>query len=148
MSLVSGLVSKFTVTPLLYAIGVLVLLNIGTGALAWKRGIDVESATAKLRVAQQDADTANRHVAELGAANKAWEKTANDAIRVLDKMRQDATDLGIANANAIAAAEAAQVAIEKRVGTFAGKFNTESRKPDCAHALAAMQSACPNLEGY
>jgi hypothetical protein len=142
------LLSKLTGPLLGYVLLALVLITAAQSTWLWKRGVDLQSAHAALHVAEQDRDTNARHVTEIESARKGWEDTANTATAIIAKMQQDATDLAAKNADAIIAAENAQTAAEKSAAGYHGKFVIESKKPDCAHALAALQGACPNLSDY
>lgn len=150
-----SILSRLTVTPLLYACGALILLALGLGIAlkverADSRAAKAETATA---VAQRDAVATERDAWKASAdsattANAAWEKTAQDLQAEIQRQQDEARRSEAANQQAIAAARAAYLDADHALDRFTKQFQTESRKPHCAQALAAMEAACPALRNY
>ena len=64
------------------------------------------------------------------------------------RQQRDHATLDAQREAAIAAARADFEDVDRAYKRFTAQFQTESRKPDCAAALAAVGRACPALEGY
>ena len=150
-----SIVSKLTVTPLLYACGALLTLALGQAVTLKLEAGKLDTANAQLQTAQQSVVTviAQRDAWKLQAqgavdANHA----AGDAIaslkEALKAQQAQCTANQQANAKAVAAARAAAVAADQSLHLFTSKFQNESRKPNCAQALSAMEAACPALQDY
>lgn len=150
-----SLLSRLTVTPLLYACGALLVLALGLGVAlkmerADTRAAEADTATA---VAQRDSAVTERDAWKADAiaataANAAWEKTALALQAEMQRQQEEARLSEAANQQAIAAARAAYLDADRTLDKFVRQFQTESRKPQCAQALAAMEAACPALRNY
>lgn len=155
MSLVSGWIERLTVTPLLYACGVLLLVCLGLGVALKLEAADVATAEADKRTAEADRNTAQtereawkRRAGELGTANLAYGVALSDLRAELALCQGENARLGEAGEKAVAAAQADARDADRTLAAFTAKFQTESRKPQCAAALHALDAACPALEGY
>lgn len=153
------ILSKLTVKPLLYVIGVLLGALIATGIRASVLNDRLEAA-AKVVMAQH-----NAHVAELASANterEAWKKEASDnatavtahkqvtaALRAeLERAQGETRRRDVAARQAIAAAQAEAQDADRTLARMAAQFQTQARQPDCARALSAVADECPALENY
>jgi outer membrane PBP1 activator LpoA protein len=150
-----SILDKFTVTPLLYACGALLIAVVAlTG-----RGC-VLTAQRDTAIAQKDAEhsareamTVSRDAWKLRANDNAGKvKTANDSVTKLEGLLKDEQDAGKrraeASEQAIAAARAKERDADTTLRKFTAQFQTESRKPTCQRALEALDTACPALKGY
>lgn len=150
-----SIVSRFTVTPLLYAIGVLLLVIAGMGVkLALLDGAR-DSAVSAQHAAEADTRAARTE-------RDAWKQSAQagkDAItgaqasiaslkQELARAQGEVRRISTAGQRAVAAAQADAADADRTLKLFTAKFQTESRKPDCARALDEMQAVCSALEGY
>ena len=145
--------ASLTVTPLLYAIGGLLLVCIALGVRTCSLSKDVDVAVAAQGTAEAERDTA-------ATERDAWKGKAEGAVAanaaygvVLDEIRaqqaRDAQQAAAAAAQAaqqVAAAQAGYRKAEGRLTEYRRVFG--DRPADCESALQAMQRACPLLEGY
>ena len=150
-----SILSKFTVTPLLYACGALLVLALGLGVAlkierADSRAAEADTATA---LAQRYAAVTEREAWKATAtaattANAAWQKTSQELQAEIQRQQDETRRSEAANQQAIAAARAAHLDADRALAKFTRQFQTESRKPHCAQALSAMEAACPALRNY
>ncbi len=150
-----SLLSKFTITPLLYACGALLAVSIGLGVALKLKSSDLAGAKAATETAAAQRDTAitERDAWKLDATAKAAAAKASEAsveglIAALREQQQETLRIQAAGQNAVRAAQAAAADADRTLKTFASKFQSESRKPVCAQALAAMERSCPALKDY
>lgn len=150
-----NIISKLTVTPLLYACGALLLVCLGLG-------VSLKLEAGKVRTAQAQRDTAQQRVVAVIAERDAWKHTAQSAaeantaatdaigsLRTTLAAQQQACGTVIAeNQKALNAARNDAADADRTLKTFTRKFQTESRKPDCTRALSALEAACPALRDY
>lgn len=151
----NGFLAKLTVTPLLYACGVLLAVVLGMGVKIALLGSAVDTAQAKQQTAEEALDRVSTerdawsNAAE-GAANA--NKQADAAIEslrlTLEQQQQQCAATQSANDKAIAAARSAAADADAALKHFTAQFQSESRKPVCGAALAALDAACPALQGY
>lgn len=150
-----SIVSRFTVTPLLYACGALLLVCLGMGvALKLQAGkLDLANAqldtlTAGLLAAHTERD-AWKHTAQGATSANAAATAAIASLKAaLQQQQQAMRDNASANARAIAAAQADAADADRTLQLFTAKFQRDSRKPDCARALAELDAMCPTLKDY
>lgn len=150
-----SILSKFTVTPLLYACGALLAIALAQ-AIALKvevSKVDAAKSAVTAAIAQRDATITERD---------AWKTKANGAVEAnqaagvaIDSLKatlaaQQAACSHNAQANEVAVSQARADAADadRTLKLFAKKFQTESHKPNCAQALSAMEAACPALQDY
>lgn len=150
-----SLLSKFTVKPLLYAVGVLLVIVAGLSVALYAQAARVETAQAATATAvAQQSQTATERDAwknrsqEVAAANDGWREAvgvlqaeltaAQAALRTLDKQSQQA----------IASARAEAADADRVLKTFMGKYQAQARAADCARALQTVEAACPAFTGY
>lgn len=150
-----SLIDRFTVTPLLYACGILLVVCLGLGVALKLEASDVKAAEASRDTAQADKRTAEtereswkRRATELNAANLAYGTVLNGVKSELALCQGENLRLGAAGETAVSKAQAEARDAERTLAIFTAKFQTESRKPVCASALKALDAACPALEGY
>lgn len=148
-------VSRFTVTPLLYACGALLLLSMALGVALKVEAGKVATANAATTAALAQRDTAatereawKTRVDELWAANLAYGNALTGIHNELVRTQNENARIDAETDRAVAAARADAADADRTLKLFTAKFQTESRKPDCGRALAAMAASCPAMEGY
>lgn len=151
----NGILAKLTVTPLLYACGALLAVVLGMSIKLALLSSAVDTAEAKQQTAEASLDRVSTerdawsNAAE-GAANA--NKQADAAIEslrlTLEQQQKQYAATQAANDMAIAAARGAAADADAALKRFTAQFQTESRKPVCGAALAALDAACPALQGY
>ena len=150
-----SLLDKFTVTPLLYACGALLVACIALGGtVAWKSHTQatlqakLDTALAKIDTASTERDAWKGRVDELAAANGAYTNALQVLRAELDKCQADKATVANQGKQAEAAARRAAADADAALQSFTAQFQQASHGGKCAVALAAMQQACPSLEGY
>lgn len=150
-----SILSRLTVTPLLYACGALLALSISLGVALQVQGAKVDTAVAQRDTAVADRNTARtsrdawkQRASELSSANAAYDVAIKGLGRVLKECQGENARISAAGEKAVAAAHAEARDADRTLKAFTAKFQSESRKPTCARALEAVGNACPNLEGY
>ena len=150
-----GLVSKLSVKPLLWVVGLQLCGLLALGAWSWalKAEAGAERARAGQAAAQRDTAATERDAWKSAAAglsaSQAATLTAFDDLKgELERRQTEAERQRHANEQAIAAARAEARDADRTLQAFAARFQVESRKPDCAHALGALEAACPALRDY
>lgn len=150
-----SIVARLTVTPLLYACGVLLLVIAGLGVkLALVDGARdsavsaQHAAEANTRTAITERDAWKQTAQGATSANAAAAAAIASLKRALQQQQQAARDNAAANAHAIAAARADAADADRTLQLFTAKFQRDSRKPDCARALAELDAMCPTLKDY
>lgn len=150
-----SLLDKLAVKPLLWAVAALLLLAIGQFVMLQLAQADATSArserdtaTAQLSARTTERDAFKGRVSELERANDGWKLSFSILQEELKQAQRDARDLDAASRKAISAARAAATDADRTLKKFVGQFATESRKPDCAKALANLEAACPALSNY
>ncbi len=150
-----GLLAKLTVKPLLYAIGVLLLVIAGLFVRLHFMQAEVDVAMAKsesamatrdAKVTERDAWKANAERALL--ANEKYDIVVQVLQAELKLCQGEARVMEESNRKAVATARAEADDADRALKQFTSKFYTESRKPTCARALQAMEASCPALSDY
>lgn len=150
-----SILSKLTVTPLLYAVGVLLVACLALGGGWWSAAKTADVAAANLASSQ-----AQLEATEVAAT--AWKAKANAAAEAndscthgiesltltLDRQQKACRATQAANQQAIAAARAEAADADATLKRFVGQFRRQTPDTDCGRALAALDAACPALEGY
>ena len=150
-----SLLARLTVTPLLYACGVLALLSIGLSvALALARA-DVRAVTAEagavneeLHAAQTERDAWKGKADGCVAANEAYADVVGTLNGELELAQSERRRLEKEGRAAIAAARAEARDADRTLKRMAAQFQAQSREPSCAAAVARVAQACPAFEGY
>lgn len=149
------MIKALTVKPLLYVIGALLLVIAGQAVWLSMRGADMRAAEAETgrMEAQRDAARTERDAWKLSAeSNGKASQAANAAVdglaQTVEDVQAECRRQGEANAAAIERARAEARDADRTLQTFTAKFQTESRKPACAQALARLEDACPALRDY
>lgn len=150
-----SLLARLTVTPLLYSCGALLLIVLGLGvALKLKSG-EVSVAEAATATAEADRDAARterdswkQHAIDLKAANRGYANVVGVLKQELALAQTEASRVEQAGQKAVEAAQADARDAERALTRMAAQFQTQSRKPACAQALAQMEAACPAFRGY
>lgn len=147
--------AKLTVTPLLYAVGLLLLVVIGLSVKLALVASDLDTAAAEKATAMETAKrTATERDAWKDKANAAADANAScsDGIEslsfMLERQQQACTANQVANQKAIAAARADAADADATLQRFVGQFRKQTPETNCGRALAALDTACPALEGY
>lgn len=151
----SGFLAKLTVTPLLYTIGVLLLVVAGLSLKLAFLDNALDTATAQKTSAEE---TAKR----VSTERDAWKAKANAAAEAndscthgiesltltLDRQQKACRATQAANQQAIAAARAEAADADAALKQFIGQFRQQTPDTTCGRALAALDAACPALEDY
>ncbi len=150
-----SLLAKFTVTPLLYACGVLLAALIASGIYTAVLNGDLDTARAEVSAAQSARDTA---ITERGAWKQRAAESADSiaahqqvtaAMRTeLERVQGEAKRLDAEARKSIAAANAEAQDADRTLARMAAQFQAQARQPDCTRALAAVAAACPAFRGY
>jgi len=150
-----SLLSKLTVTPLLYACGALALLSVGLSVALHVRGADLAAAQARTGevAAERDAAVTERdawkgEAERRGEANEAYADVVGTLHGELKLAQGERRRLEAAGRAAVAAAQAEARDAERTLQRLAAQFQAQSRVPDCAAATARVAQACPAFEGY
>lgn len=147
-----SLLSKLTVKPLLYAVGILALLCAVEGTALYVQAVrysaDATTAKAELDQWRNSYATAATKASELAVANAGWQGTVSQLQAQLAAEQKQCAALVARNDKAIAAARAEAADADAALKTFVDRFAAAQRKPDCASALHALAASCPSLEGY
>jgi len=150
-----GLLAKLTVTPLLWACGLLLVVVAALGVRVHMLGASVDAAESATQAAAARAD---QHVAERegwkhaartlqGAATK-WETAFGTMQTLLNQAQGEARRLDDAGRAAIAAARAREAEANRALASWTARYADQVRAGDCAAALNAVQAACPAFGGY
>ena len=150
-----SLLSKLTVTPLLYACGVLLVALLSVSVYAVITGERLDAAQSRVDAANSERDTAatereawKRRAGELVEANQAYGDTVAMLQRELRDAQRETARIDAAGRAAVAAAQAAATDAERTLAAMAAQFQAQARQPDCARALNVLAQACPAFEGY
>lgn len=151
----NGFLARLTVTPLLYAIGVLLLVVLGMS-------IRLAIVSSHLETAIAQKSTAEEAASRVSTERDAWKAKANAAADANTSCTQGIESLTVtldqqqkvcaanlaANRKAIANARAAATNAEAAHQRFVRQFGKQTPDSECGRALAALDRACPALEGY
>ena len=150
-----SILAKLTVTPLLYACGILLAALLATGAYAAVLSARLDTAQADVRAADGATTTARTErdawktkAAELGSANTAYGTAVRQLMEELERAQQESKRIDAAGQQAVANAQAAQADAERTLTRMAAQLQAQAREPDCARALNELVRACPAMEGY
>lgn len=150
-----GLLAKLTVTPLLWACGLLLVAVAALGVRVHTLGASIDAAQSATQAAGARAD---QHIAERdawkhaartlqGAATK-WETAFGTMQTLLKQAQGEARRLDQAGHDAIAAAQAREAEANRALAAWTQRYADQVRVGDCAAALNAVQQACPAFGGY
>lgn len=150
-----SILSKLTVTPLLYTSGALLLACIGLGVALHVKSSTLEAAEAQVGqvAAERDALATERDAWKLESAqcveaNEAYADVVGTLHGELQLAQGERRRLEAEGQAAIAAARADARDAERTLQRMAAQFQAQSRAPDCAAATARVAQACPAFEGY
>jgi cell division protein FtsL len=150
-----SLLAKFTVKPLLWSSGMLLLACIGLSLALVVANSKRDTAQAERDTAIAERDTAvtereahKQRSGELQLANAAYGDVVKELQAALKEAQGENRRISAEGQRAIAAAQAEAADADRTLKAFTAQFQAESRKPNCARALAALGQACPALEGY
>jgi hypothetical protein len=151
----AGLVSRLTVTPLLWAIGILLVALAASSGYAYVLRADVVAAQAATAVAiaerdgaRLERDTATTRGLEVANSARGWEAVAGERLTLLNACQTAAVTIREAGEQAVRNARAAARDAERTLDAFTKRYQVEARRPDCERARHAMAAACPALEDY
>jgi len=147
-----SIVSKLTVTPLLYACAALAIALAATGFVMSGK-LDTAKAEAKAAESSRDTARTERDAWKKSAADNATAVAAHQQVTAtlraeLERVQGETKRRDAAAREAIAAARAEAQDADRTLARMAAQFQAQSRQPDCARALAAVATACPALGGY
>jgi hypothetical protein len=150
-----SLLAKLSVKPLLYALGVLLLVIAGLVATLhfMQAQVEVAHAASESAIASRDAMATERD-AWKGDAGRALLANA-DYQGIVERLQAElklcqgqARAMEESNRKAVATARAEANDADRALKQFTRKFQVESRKPPCARALASLEASCPALSDY
>lgn len=151
----SGLLAKFTVTPLLWAAGLeLVAIAVLGGLLYVQQArVDVavaasESASAWATSARTERDAWKQAAGTAIGANAKWEQAFKKVQGLLEDAQGENRRLDAAGRAAVAAAQERAAEADRALEEWTRRYAEQVRVGDCAAALNAVQTACPAMEGY
>ncbi|WP_298580580.1 hypothetical protein [uncultured Luteimonas sp.] len=147
--------SKLTVTPLLWACGLLLVAVAGLGVRVHMLGATADAAEAATEAA---AARAAQHVAERDAWKHAaqasasaagkWEAAFRNVQQLLRDSQAEARRLDEAGQAALSAAREREAEANRALASWTQRYADQVRVGDCAAALNAVQQACPAFGGY
>lgn len=143
-----GLLSKFTVTPLLWACGLLLVAVGVLGVRLHMKQADVDVAEARLVTAATERDAWKGVAQQSLGANAQWHDAFDQVHGLLKASQADRKRLQAEGQSAIAAAQAAAEDADRTLKAWMDRYAEQIRMGDCAAALNAVQLACPAMEGY
>lgn len=150
-----GLVAKLSVKPLLYAMGVLLLVIVALSvALVLANGkadtarAQQQAAVALTRTVTTEREAWKIRADELGNANQAYGGVVSTLQAELKTAQDQAAALRTQSAGAVAQARAEAADADRTLKRFTAQVQAQLRQPDCARALSALTQACPALKGY
>lgn len=133
------------------AAGLALVLAIVAGAQTWRlHSLQATHAAVEANnaiLADAVGDWQRAHTDQVNAASS-WKDVARIRLTLLLAAQKETLRLGNANRDALAAA-AAQLAESDRVRRVAeDRLRAAKRTSTCGAALAALDTACPTLEGF
>lgn len=144
----TGLLAKLTVTPLLWACGLLLVVVAVLGVqLKLKAGaLDVATADVARVATERDAwkGAASRSL----AANQTLQGAFERVHTLLEQEQGERRRLDTEGRAALQRAQQAAADADRTLATWMARYSNQVRIGDCAAALNAVQRACPMLEGY
>lgn len=150
-----SILAKLTVTPLLWACGLLLAALVAAGAYAAVLDVRLGAAQASVTAAKAERDTARteRDAWKLAAdaaasANNAYGSAVTVLQAELKRAQGESRRMDEAGQQAIAAARADAADAERALAAMAAQIQTQSRVPACALALSRLEAACPAFSGY
>ena len=150
-----SLLSKFTVKPLLYAVGVLLVVVVALSVTLFVQGARVDTANAERATAEaaQRSTVTEREAwkvraDELAAANAAYGTSFRQLQAELKLAQDQATEVRTQAAEAQAIAQRETAAAERTLKEFTTRYQVQSRVADCARALEQVEAVCPAFEHY
>lgn len=148
----AGVLSKLSVKPLLWAVGLLLVACAGLGGTLavqqrWYGG-QLATVAADRDEARVSAAAWRTRAGELDMANAAHQHANATLQRLLTEARGENTRLQDEGRAAIAAAQAAAAEANRTLDTWMDRYADQVRVGDCASALNAVQQACPAFNGY
>jgi hypothetical protein len=150
-----SLLAKLTVKPLLYTLGVLLLVIAGLVATLhfMQAQVEVANAASASAIARRDAMATERDAWKGDAgrallANADYQGVVKLLQTELTRCQGEARAMEESNHKAVAAARAEADDADRALKQFTRKFQMESRKPTCARALESMEASCPALSDY
>jgi hypothetical protein len=154
-----SLLQSITIKPLLYvtaALAVSLLLsnvgwwvNASTLRLRSKvANAEKDAALVTLDARTTERDAWKRKVVELHVANVASQQTTARLLTELANAQGERRRIQAEGQRAITAALAEAADADRTLKAFVDRYAKQVSAPDCAGALAAVQRACPALEGY
>lgn len=139
-----SIISKFTVTPLLYAIlGLVIVLGVQSGRL-YLRGNQLTAANAEKKTAVESLASANTEAENARTSSNQWQATTTDLQAKLKTETDKNVRLEQSNQIAVDSATKRETALSAALDAARKKRAGLLNKPDCAKFLE-MQ-LCPDLQ--
>lgn len=147
-----SLLSSLTVKPLLYAVGVLLLVVVGeAGALVvqhYRHVAAIAEASSQSDGWRVSYSASNAKVQELTTANAGYGQTVATLQAALKEAQDQTTTIRQQGDLALAAAQAQADDADRTLKTFMARYATQVKETTCAQALLHVEAACPALTGY
>lgn len=129
-------------------IGALLLQHVVLSAAVTAAQGERDTANAAVASVEASRDAFELRAAELATANAEWGRTVDTLQDELKRAQRDVRVLDAQARQAVAAAEARARDADRTLKRFVDQFAVESKRPDCARALANLEAQCPALSGY
>lgn len=144
----TGLLTKLSVKPLLWACCLLLAACAALGGRLYVAGADVTAAEARvgLRTTERDAWKQAAEASQIAAGK--WQQAFAQVQQRLREAQAEAHRLDEAGQAAIAAAQAREAEANRALASWTQRYADQVRVGDCAAALNAVQHACPAFQGY
>ena len=150
-----SLVAKLSVKPLLYAIGMLLVVVAGLSTALFVQGGRVDVATAARDTARADQRTTvtereawKARASEVSAANTAYGVALSQLQAELTRAQEQATRVRAQAAHAQEVAQKETADAERTLHEFVTRYQVQSHVSDCARALDQVEAVCPAFEHY
>lgn len=144
--------SVVTMKPLLWVIGVLVLVVIALSVCLVVVRANARAAAATYEGAAASCaaqkDGATTRVEELASANAGYGRTVGVLQTELALAQKQAATLKQRSDSAVAAAEAREADANQTLKQFMNRYAGQARDTRCALALTEVEASCPAFSGY
>jgi len=110
--------------------------------------VKIDAATNATKQAQADTQTALRRYDEAAAGAVGWNTIADERMKLLIVCQSENTRIAGANRTALVNAQAAKITAERALARYTTAYQQQTKVPDCAAALAALDLKCPALSQY
>ncbi len=146
--LITAKAAPWLLGTIVVLLGALALQHLVLSAAVTAAQGDRDTAQAEVASMTASRDAFELRAAELAAANREWGRTVETLQAELERAQRDARELDAQARAAIARAQAEARDADRTLKRFVEQFAVESKRPDCARALANLEAQCPALSGY